>query len=146
MNAVQRVAGLERHNLVPAQFAEQRAQLVRSVATGFEIIMHRLLDAGDRAAKIGLARLIVQIVHGRVGQIIGALIGAAAAELWAFDGILFATLLLQAIALMPLSRLRRFEFQFQPSPGSGPDPAVATVDLSVTRAYRADAADEDGRG
>ena len=95
----------------------------------------------DRGAVMGLYSVFLA-----VGQIIGALIGAAAAELWAFDGILFATLLLQAIALMPLSRLRRFEFQFQPSPASGPDPAAATVDLSVTRPYRVDAADDRGGG
>ena len=81
-----------------------------------------------------------------VGQIIGALIGAGAAELWAFDGILFATLLLQAIALMPLARLRRFEFQFQATPASGPDPEATAVDLSVTRAYRADEHDQSGGG
>ncbi len=95
----------------------------------------------DRGAVMGLYSVFLAL-----GQIIGALIGAAAAELWAFDGILMATLALQAIALMPLSRLRRFEFEFQPSPASGPDPAVATVDLSVTRAYRAGDADDAGGG
>lgn len=93
----------------------------------------------DRGAIMGLYSVFLA-----VGQIIGALIGAAAAELWAFDGILVATLLLQAIALMPLSRLRRFEFEFQPTPASGPDPQSMLVDLSVTQAYRPRGADEGG--
>jgi len=95
----------------------------------------------DRGAIMGLYSVFLAL-----GQIIGALIGAAAAELWAFDGILMATLLLQAVALMPLSRLRRFEFQFQASPASGPDPEATKVDLTVTRAYRVDAGDESGGG
>ena len=94
----------------------------------------------DRGAIMGLYSVFLAL-----GQIIGALIGAAAAELWAFDGILVATLALQAIALMPLSRLRRFEFQFQSAPGSAPDPQAMIVDLSVTGAYRTEPAD-DGRG
>ncbi|MFO7531340.1 MAG: MFS transporter [Candidatus Limnocylindrales bacterium] len=95
----------------------------------------------DRGAIMGLYSVFMAL-----GQIIGALIGAAAAELWAFDGILVATLLLQAIALMPLSRLRRFELEFQRSPASGPDAQAVLVDLSVTRAYRAGVADEGGGG
>jgi len=95
----------------------------------------------DRGAIMGLYSVFLAL-----GQIIGALIGATAAELWAFDGILMATLLLQGIALLPLARLRRFEFRFQPTPASGPDPKVATVDLSVTRAYRIDDGDGDGEG
>ncbi len=69
----------------------------------------------DRGAIMGLYSVFLAL-----GQIIGVLIGAAAAELWAFDGILAATLLLQAVALMPLARLRRFEFEFQATPASGP--------------------------
>jgi MFS family permease len=85
----------------------------------------------DRGAIMGLYSVFLAL-----GQIIGALIGAAAAELWAFDGILMATLLLLAVALMPLARLRRFEFRFQSTPASGPDAEATAVDLSVTRAYR----------
>jgi MFS family permease len=95
----------------------------------------------DRGAIMGLYSVFLA-----VGQIIGALIGAAAAELWAFDGILFATLLLQGVALMPLARLRRFEFQFQATPACGPDPEATAIDLSVTRAYKVDAGDEGGGG
>jgi predicted MFS family arabinose efflux permease len=95
----------------------------------------------DRGAIMGLYSVFLA-----VGQIIGALIGAAAASLWAFDGILYATLLLQAIALMPLARLRRFEFQFQATPASGPDPEAAMIDLSVTRAYKVGDEDESGGG
>jgi MFS family permease len=95
----------------------------------------------DRGAIMGLYSVFLA-----VGQIIGALIGSAAAEIWAFDGILMATLVLQAIALMPLARLRRFEFQFQPTPASGPDPVATAVDLEVTRAHRLDAGDGSGGG
>lgn len=94
----------------------------------------------DRGAVMGLYSVFLA-----VGQIIGALIGAAAASLWAFDGILFATLVLQAVALLPLARLRRFELTFQPTPASGPVPA-ATVDLSVTRAHTLDGRDDSGGG
>jgi len=44
-----------------------------------------------------------------LGQIVGAFAGAVAAELWALDGILMATLAFMGIALLPLARLRRFE-------------------------------------
>jgi MFS family permease len=91
----------------------------------------------DRGAVMGLYSVFLA-----VGQIVGALIGAAAAERWAFDGILMATLLLQVVALLPLARLRRFEFEFQATPASGPDPEATAVDLSVTRAYRIGPKDE----
>jgi predicted MFS family arabinose efflux permease len=81
----------------------------------------------DRGAVMGLYSVFLGL-----GQIVGAFIGAAAAELWAFDGILVATLALLAVALLPLSRLRRFELLVQPTAASGPDPAVVLVDLSVT--------------
>ena len=96
----------------------------------------------DRGAIMGLYSVFLAL-----GQIIGALIGAGMAELWAFDGILMASLMLQAIALMPLARLRRFELLFEPTPASGPDPETAVVDLTVTRAYRIDpTAGPDGTG
>ncbi|MFN8623280.1 MAG: MFS transporter [Chloroflexota bacterium] len=69
----------------------------------------------DRGAVMGLYSVFLAI-----GQIIGAIIGGAAADRWAFDGILIATLVLMAVAVIPLSRLRRFESRFEPSPGSGP--------------------------
>ena len=71
VRAVQWVPGLEGHDLAPAQLAEQRAQFVRRVAAGLEVIMHRLLDAGDRATQIDLACRVVQVVHRRMGQIVG---------------------------------------------------------------------------
>jgi len=72
MGAVERVTGLEGHNLAPAHFAEVSAQLVWRIATGAEIIMYRLLDACDRAAKVNRAGCVVQVVHRRVGQIVSA--------------------------------------------------------------------------
>jgi hypothetical protein len=59
-----------------------------------------------------------------LGQICGAFVGAFAAEAWAFDGILVATLVLLGVALLPLARLRRFEIATQPSPARGPALAV----------------------
>jgi hypothetical protein len=56
MRPVQRVAGLEGHDLAPAELAEARAQLVRRVAAGLEVVMHRRLDAGHRPAQIDRAR------------------------------------------------------------------------------------------
>ncbi|HKZ90770.1 MAG TPA: MFS transporter [Candidatus Limnocylindrales bacterium] len=58
----------------------------------------------DRGAIMGLYSVFLAL-----GQIIGAFVGALAAESWAFDGILLATLALLAIALLPLSHLRRYE-------------------------------------
>jgi predicted MFS family arabinose efflux permease len=58
----------------------------------------------DRGAIMGLYSVFLAL-----GQIIGAFVGAAAAEAWAFDGILMATLVLLGIALLPLSWLRRYE-------------------------------------
>ncbi|MPL71146.1 hypothetical protein SDC9_16917 [bioreactor metagenome] len=72
VRAVQRVAGLEGDDLAPAELAEIGAQFVRRVATGLEIVMHRRLDAGDRAAEIDRARGVVQVVHRRMGEVVGA--------------------------------------------------------------------------
>ena len=61
------------------------------------------------ARKTAAARVTVATsVFLAVGQIIGSVIGGAAADLWAFDGILVATLVLMGIALVPLAQLRRW--------------------------------------
>jgi MFS family permease len=73
----------------------------------------------DRGAIMGLYSVFLAL-----GQIIGAFVGALAAEAWAFDGILVATLVLLGVALLPLARLRRFEIATQPSPARGPALAV----------------------
>jgi MFS family permease len=75
---------------------------------------------GDRGVIMGLYSVFLAL-----GQICGAFVGAVAAERWAFDGILMATLLLQGIALLPLARLHRFEVRFQPTLGVGPSSAAA---------------------
>lgn len=72
MGTVKRVAGLEGHDLAPAHLAKEGAQFIRRVAATLEVIMHRLLDAGDRTAQIDLAGRIVQVVHRRMRQIVGA--------------------------------------------------------------------------
>ena len=72
MRAVQRVARLEGNYAAPAQLAEIGAQFVRGVAAAAEIVMHRLLDAGDRATQIDVASGIVQVVHRRVRLIVGS--------------------------------------------------------------------------
>ena len=68
----------------------------------------------DRGAIMGLYSVILAI-----GQILGAVIGGVAAELWALDGILLATLVMLTIALLPLSRLSRFEYRFERSAVAG---------------------------
>jgi MFS family permease len=68
----------------------------------------------DRGAIMGLYSVFLAI-----GQIAGAFLGGVATEAFAFDGILLATLLLLAIALVPLFRLRAFEHRFESSPAEG---------------------------
>ena len=72
MRAVQRIARLEGDDLAPAELADIGAKLIRRVAARLEIIMDRLLDAGDRAAEIDRAGIVVKIVHRRMGEIIRA--------------------------------------------------------------------------
>ena len=72
VRAVQRVAGLEGHDAAPAQLAEIGAQLIGRVAAGAEIVVHWLLDAGHRTAEVDVACRVVQVVHRRVGEVIGA--------------------------------------------------------------------------
>jgi MFS family permease len=59
---------------------------------------------GDRGAIMGLYSVFLGI-----GQIVGALLGGAAAEWRGMDGLIVATGALLLIALIPLSRLRRVE-------------------------------------
>jgi MFS family permease len=61
----------------------------------------------DRGAIMGLYSVFLA-----VGQIIGAFIGGLAASAWAFDGLLIATLALMGVAVVPLTRLRRYESSF----------------------------------
>jgi len=58
----------------------------------------------DRGAIMGLYSVFLAI-----GQIVGSFIGAQAARTAGIDGILAATLILLAVALVPLGRLRLFE-------------------------------------
>lgn len=58
----------------------------------------------DRGAIMGLYSVFLAI-----GQIIGALVGGFAAEARGIDGMLVATAVLLAVALVPLARLRRDE-------------------------------------
>ncbi|HEY8438968.1 MAG TPA: hypothetical protein VIK65_10190, partial [Candidatus Limnocylindrales bacterium] len=58
----------------------------------------------DRGAIMGLYSVFLA-----VGQIVGSFIGAQAARAAGIDGILAATMVLLAVALIPLGRLRPFE-------------------------------------
>jgi len=58
----------------------------------------------DRGAIMGLYSVFLAI-----GQIVGSFAGAEAAKRFGIDGILFATLGLLLVALVPLNRLRPFE-------------------------------------
>ncbi len=66
----------------------------------------------DRGAIMGLYSVFLGI-----GQIIGSLVGATAAEFYGLDGIFAVAFLFLAIALVPLAQLRRFE-HFVAGPGS----------------------------
>lgn len=72
----------------------------------------------DRGAIMGLYSVFLAL-----GQITGSLIGGAAAHWKAIDGLLLATLVLLAIALGPLRRLRRYEDQVGPVGSVEPSPA-----------------------
>lgn len=91
----------------------------------------------DRGAVMGLYSVFLAL-----GQIGGAFVGAFAAELWAFDGILVATLVLLGIAVLPLARLRRFEIATQASPARGP---AIVIDDRLPPGSGLDAAVEQGR-
>ena len=58
----------------------------------------------DRGAIMGLYSVFLA-----VGQITGSLIGGVAADWRGFDGLLIATFVLLAIAVIPLAQLRRYE-------------------------------------
>jgi DHA1 family multidrug resistance protein-like MFS transporter len=73
----------------------------------------------DRGAIMGLYSVFLAI-----GQITGALLGGAAAQVRGIDGLLAATLLLLVIALIPLARLRRVEHEFGIE---GTSPAAAST-------------------
>ncbi|HEX5823482.1 MAG TPA: MFS transporter [Candidatus Limnocylindrales bacterium] len=62
----------------------------------------------DRGAIMGLYSVFLGI-----GQIVGSLIGGFAAEWRGIDGLLAGTVLVLAIALLPLSRLRQSEHQLE---------------------------------
>ena len=64
----------------------------------------------DRGAIMGLYSVFLAI-----GQISGSLIGGFAAEWRGIDGMLIATFLLLAIALVPLARLRSQEHEINPT-------------------------------
>ena len=58
----------------------------------------------DRGAIMGLYSVFLAI-----GQIVGSFVGAQAAHVAGIDGILLATIVLLAVALVPIGRLRPFE-------------------------------------
>ena len=58
----------------------------------------------DRGAIMGLYSVFLAL-----GQIVGSLIGGVAADWRGFDGLLIATFVLLAVAVIPLAQLRRYE-------------------------------------
>jgi MFS family permease len=68
----------------------------------------------DRGAVMGLYSVFLGF-----GQILGSFVGGFAAEHAAIDGLLVATLVLMAIALLPLWQLRQFEHHFVVGAASG---------------------------
>ena len=74
----------------------------------------------DRGAIMGLYSVFLAL-----GQIAGALIGGFAAEGLGIDGLLVSTLVLLAVALIPLFRLRRWEHAVGFDPKTGEAPGLA---------------------
>jgi MFS family permease len=70
---------------------------------------------GDRGAIMGLYSVFLGL-----GQIIGALVSGAAADLAGIDGLLLASLLLLGVAVLPIHRLRDSEHLVGVRPGSAP--------------------------
>jgi predicted MFS family arabinose efflux permease len=65
----------------------------------------------DRGAIMGLYSVFLAL-----GQIIGAIIGGIAADRGGIDGMFIATLILLAIAMIPLTRLRAQEHMLEAPP------------------------------
>ena len=73
----------------------------------------------DRGAIMGLYSVFLAL-----GQIIGALIGGVAADAMGIDGLLVGTLVLLAVALLPLLHLRRWEHNVGMDPKTGHTPGL----------------------
>jgi predicted MFS family arabinose efflux permease len=71
----------------------------------------------DRGAIMGLYSVFLAL-----GQITGSLVGGAAADLRGIDGLLLATLVMLAIAALPLWRLRGVEHRLHLGGDPGPVP------------------------
>jgi MFS family permease len=69
----------------------------------------------DRGAIMGLYSVFLAL-----GQIAGSLLGGVAADLRGIDGLFIATLILLAIAVLPLWRLRAYEHRIEPTPDTPP--------------------------
>jgi MFS family permease len=69
----------------------------------------------DRGAIMGLYSVFLGI-----GQILGSIVGGVAAQWAGLDGVFVASLGLLALAIVPISSLRRFEHQVRtPAGGHG---------------------------
>ena len=66
VGAVDWVAGLESHDLAPAELAKARPELRRRVAQVLEVVVHRRLDAAQATAHVDRVRDVVQVMHRRV--------------------------------------------------------------------------------
>jgi predicted MFS family arabinose efflux permease len=62
----------------------------------------------DRGAIMGLYSVFLGL-----GQIIGSLVGGAAAQWNGLDGIFMVSFVMLVIALLPLAQLRRYEHHFE---------------------------------
>jgi MFS family permease len=89
----------------------------------------------DRGAIMGLYSVFLAI-----GHIGGSLIGGVAAEVRAIDGLLVATLILLAIALLPLFQLRTFEYRLTPGPATPPHAPPSAEELPEPEASEAEPA------
>ena len=72
MRAVQRIAGLECNDAVPAKLAKICAKFVWRVPANPEVVMCGKLETGHWPAQIDRAGRVVQIVDARMCKVFGA--------------------------------------------------------------------------
>ena len=78
----------------------------------------------DRGAIMGLYSVFLEL-----GQVSGSLIGGEAARLLGIDGLLGATMVLLAVAVLPLSQLRALEYRLDALHVAPPEEAAALAEL-----------------
>ena len=95
--------------VVPVAFAAVAAAGLFVLAGATPAALGLLADISERFPDDRGAIMGLYSVFLAVGQIVGSLVGGVAADMRGIDGLLVATLLMLAVALIPLFRLRSLE-------------------------------------